>query len=115
MNRIEGGSKRAMHILKERDASARKLLAELDADERIVMCIRKDDMRGLPKVLSRLMTCAKCGEQVWLADSTPWTPESVIWCVPCVQAHAVGDIILEPPTATQVAEIRRVLDDERRS
>jgi hypothetical protein len=28
MNRIEGGSKRAMHILKERDASARKLLAE---------------------------------------------------------------------------------------
>lgn len=77
-----------------------------------------------PAIVDSLATCAICGETVattnaslkafrdLVASNPPDTPHQII-CVGCFGKQMSDDMIINPPTAGQLEEIRNVLEQRR--
>lgn len=73
------------------------------SDESWLICLRVIPGRG-PAALSRQEACAKCGEKVWRAYSSPDYLRAL--CVQCIaEIDPKEEIELMPPTERQRAEI----------
>jgi hypothetical protein len=77
----------------------------------VVGCLKITDLRHNPKVPSRLGYCSKCTFPIHIALSTPVFDDMVYMCMSCIPWDEVEDI--SPLTLEQVADIRRVLKEER--
>lgn len=84
-----------------------------DSDETVIICVRVVDV-PLPRSMSALKTCARCGERVWLADSTPRIPGAALWCWPCYEGHGEPGDVLLPLSEAQLDDIERALDPDSR-
>jgi formylmethanofuran dehydrogenase subunit E len=58
-----------------------------------------------PYVESRIATCSKCGEEVYIALSTPVVAGDVILCLQCIDWKEVEEIM--PPTPEQLADLEK--------
>jgi hypothetical protein len=68
----------------------------------VLVCQRVCDL-ATPQVQSRIASCALCGTQVWVSNSSP--PAEQIWCCQCMAKELSEDDEFEPPTEDQWLDV----------
>lgn len=72
----------------------------------VLVCMLVSDV--IPRVPSRQDRCKLCERPVWVAASSPEVTH--YWCVACAKDMVEPESEIMPPTAAQIAEIKRKLE-----
>lgn len=87
--------------------------------EHVIACTptKLNHILGEPKVKGIEVPCVKCGDMVWLSDSSviavkEYSQETpTVMCIPCVaeRIEADGGAVISPPSNEQIDEIKGLL------